>query len=459
MLLLRRFKKKRIKMNQSDFKSAKKVYFIGIGGIGMSAVARMFLLEGKEVAGSDISGGEVTEELAKLGANIRIGQPSNELPKDIDLVIYTVAIPEDHLELVAARAKKIPILSYPESLAIISEDKFTIAVAGTHGKTTTTAMIAKVLIDAGLDPTVIVGSMLRDPKNGAKSNFVAGKSKYFVVEACEYKRSFLNLRPNIAIVTNIDDDHLDYYGDMAGIQQGFADFVSLIKKNGMLVTDVEQENIMPVLDAAQDFFNQKNITVLDYTSAESVMLKVPGEHNVSNAKAALVVAGTLGISTEKATASLADFAGTWRRFEEKGKTAQGSLVYDDYGHHPSEIRATLLGAREKFPTQKITVVYQPHLYSRTKEHFGEFGPALGIADQIILLPIYAAREPADFTISSEILAEHIKKTVPEKAESVHFLENFDAAAEFISKNCGKNDVIFTMGAGDITDLSEKIVQN
>jgi UDP-N-acetylmuramate--alanine ligase len=446
-------------MIRDQFLKAKKIHFIGIGGIGMSAVARMFLLEGKEVHGSDLSGSDIIEELIKLGANVRIGQSDNELPAGVDLVIYTVAIPENHPELVAARNQKISTLSYPESLAIISEDKFTIAVAGTHGKTTTTAMIAKILIDAGLDPTVIVGSMLRDPKNGAKSNFVAGKSKYFVVEACEYKRSFLNLRPNIAVVTNIDDDHLDYYGDMAGIQQGFADFVGLIKKNGMLVTNIEQENIVPVLDAAQDFFNQKNITVLDYTSAESVKLKVPGEHNILNAKAALVVAGALGIPTEKAVAALSDFVGTWRRFEEKGKTANGAIVYDDYGHHPSEIRATLLGAREKFPKQKITVVFQPHLYSRTKEHFGEFGPALGIADQIIIVPIYAAREPADLTISSEILVEHIKKTMSEKADAVYFLENFDTVAEFISKNCGENDVIFTMGAGDITNLSEKIVQN
>ncbi|HLP43930.1 MAG TPA: Mur ligase family protein, partial [Candidatus Nanoarchaeia archaeon] len=229
-------------MTEINLKNIKKAYFIGIGGIGMSAVARMLLQEGKEVYGSDLSASHITEELEKLGAHIHIGKPQATLPEDVDVVIYTVAISDTHSEFVSAKAKNIPTISYPESLGLISKDKFTIAIAGTHGKTTTTAMVAQVLIDAGLDPTVIVGSLL---KSG--TNFIAGKSKYLVVEACEYKRSFLNIKPDIAIITNIDDDHLDYYKNLEGIQKGFSEFLSGMKSGGVLVTNTDDKNIAPIL--------------------------------------------------------------------------------------------------------------------------------------------------------------------------------------------------------------------
>lgn len=458
-------------MTDIDFKNIKKIYFIGIGGIGMSAVARMFSLEHKEVFGSDLSASEVTDELQKLGAEIRIGAPHDTiekgaqlLPDGIDLVIYTVAIPENHPELVEARAKNIPTISYPESLSIISKDKFTIAVAGTHGKTTTTAMIAKILIDAGLDPTVIVGSLLRDQK----SNFIAGKSKYFVVEACEYKRSFLNLKPDIAVVTNIDDDHLDYYKNLAGIQQGFTEFLGLVKKGGLVVTDVADEKIAPVVLHIQNSVAEKALQIFDYPSVEvldtDIHLKIPGHHNIQNAKAALAVALELGVPLEKALESLAGFSGTWRRFEDKGQTATGALVYDDYAHHPSEIAATLQAAREKFPqgVHRLVVAFQPHLYSRTKEHVDEFAAAFANADEVLLLPIYAAREPADAAISSEIVAEKMivengRRGIAKSAQKVSVLENLPAAAEYLKKNLTKNDVLFTMGAGDITTLSEMVL--
>jgi UDP-N-acetylmuramate--alanine ligase len=441
-------------MTEQTFTTAKNIYFIGIGGIGMSAVARMFLLEGREVHGSDLAASEVTEELEKLGAHIHIGSPAKNLPEGTDLVIYTVAIPETHSEFVAAKSAGISTMSYPESLAHISKDKYTIAVAGTHGKTTTTAMIAKILIDAGLDPTVIVGSMLRDLKNGSRSNFVAGKSKYFVVEACEYKRSFLNIHPDIAVITNIDEDHLDYYKNLEGVQGGFQDFVHNIKKGGTLVTDILSETIEPVIVRSEGFLNEQEIVALDYESLDKISLKVPGEHNIRNAKAAFVVASTLGVPKEKALASLAGFSGTWRRFEEKGQTAAGALVYDDYAHHPTEIAATLDGVREKFPTQKIVVIFQPHLYSRTKEHFTEFGAALARADEIVLVPIYAAREPNDPTVSSELLVEEIKK---HNTTHIAFAPDFSKAAEIALQKAEKDDVVITMGAGDVGAISDLVI--
>lgn len=426
-----------------DLHTVKKVYFIGIGGIGMSAVARMFLHEGKEVFGSDMSASKITEELTKLGAKITIG-PST-LPEGIDLVIYTVAIPDNNPELVFAKSKNIPAISYPESLGLISKDKFTIAVAGTHGKTTTTAMVAQILVEAGLDPTVIVGSLL---KSG--TNFIPGKGKYFVVEACEYKRSFLNIKPDIAIITNIDDDHLDYYKDLAGIQKGFGEFIQGIKSGGMLVTDTTSEKIKPV------FFTdlRDNVELKNYLEvAEEIVVGVPGQHNVRNAKAAFVVANKLGVSKEKILSGLKNFTGTWRRFEKIGETAAGALVYDDYGHHPTEIKATLEAAREKFPKERIFAVFQPHLYSRTKEHFTEFGPSLSAANEILLVPIYAAREPQDPSISSEILAQEIKK----EGRNATSFSDFDAVSDFLKKNTKVGDVIFTIGAGNITDLSKMLV--
>lgn len=420
----------------------------------MSAIARMFLHDEKKVTGSDLSRSLITSELENNGAKIHFGEPMGELPADTDLVIYTIAIPAEHKEFVSAQAKKIPTMSYPEALGLLSRHKFTIAVAGSHGKTTTTAMIAKIMIDAGLDPTVIVGSLLKDP-NGRGSNFIAGKSEYLVAEACEFKRSFLNLHPKIGVVLNIDDDHLDYYGNLAGVQQGFREFVDLIPEGGALVTDPNAENVRPVL---QDI----GVTVVDYQSVqEKISPGVPGEHNVRNARAALAVAAILGVPMEKAIKSLSEFSGTWRRFDYRGQLASGPAkgveVYDDYAHHPTEISATLRAARETFPGRKITVAFQPHLYSRTREHFAEFGPALGLADQVLLLPIYAAREPSDPEVSSEKLAAKMQAD----GFNVKFIENFEAVAEFVQENLRGGpvgDIFFTMGAGDVNMIGEILLK-
>ncbi|MCX6712119.1 MAG: UDP-N-acetylmuramate--L-alanine ligase [Candidatus Vogelbacteria bacterium] len=439
-----------------DLKNIRKVYFIGIGGIGMSAIARMLVLHSfseagsVQVTGSDRASSLVTEELEKLGIKIFYEQKAENITPDVDLVIYTIAITEDNPELKKARELGIKCLTYPEMLGVISDGKFTIAVAGTHGKTTTTAMIAEVMIEAGLDPTVIVGSLLK-PKNarpslaktprlGLKfpetesrgSNFIAGKSKYLIVEACEYRRSFLNLHPTLAVVTNIDNDHLDYYKDLADIKNAFDQFLA------------QSEN-----------------KIVDYQKylAKVPELLVPGEHNRLNAAATLAVADFLNIEEEVARRALAKFTGTWRRFEFKGKTKNGAIVYDDYAHHPTEISASLAGAREFMKKRnlagRLIVAFQPHLYSRTKLLKDDFASALAGADEIILAPIYAAREPNDPEISSDILADLIKT----QNTNVSSPPNLEEVKNYVIKNSKEGDLVITMGAGDIGTVGDKLVES
>ncbi len=442
-----------------DFKKIKRVYFFGIGGIGMSAIARMFLLRSPSetsrrvrVSGSDISDSEILNELRELGANISIGQSIAELPKNIDLIIYSAAISVADPELFKKIKKvKIPSISYAEALGVISEGKKTIAVSGTHGKTTTTAMIAKILIDAGTAPTVLIGSLVEDPKTGKQVNFIKGGSDYFLVEADEYQRSFLTLHPTVLVVTNIDVDHLDYYRDLADVQSAFVELAKKVPKDGAVVTDLNNPNVEPVLEAAR-------APVLDYASVDitGLVLKFPGEHNRENARVALTVSGFLGVPREKAIASLNKFKGAWRRFEYKGETANGALVYDDYAHNPQKVRAVLAGAREMFPKKRIVAVFQPHLYSRTKTLLTEFSKSFADADEVIFLPIFPAREKFDPSISSEMLAVEIKKLNTEK--SVRYIVLFEETVDYLEKNADKNSVILTIGAGDVYKIAETIVK-
>lgn len=419
-------------------------YFIGIGGIGISAIARMYLGEGKKVSGSDRDVSLVTEELAKLGAKIIIGQKAENIPADCDLVIYTNAIGEDNPELVEAKKRGLKIMSYPEALGEISKDKFTVAISGMHGKTTTSAMVAEMLIAARLDPTVVVGSLL---KQG--TNFIAGKSNYLVVEADEYKRAFLNLSPKILAINNIDLDHLDYYKDLADIQNAFGELVAKVPADGALICDPHHPHVAPIINKAkcQVFdYNQVDIIGLD--------LAVPGEHNRNNARVAIKIGEVLGIEPGIIIEALNNFKGTWRRFEFKGEMATGALVYDDYAHNPQKVAAALAGAREKFPTKKIIAVFQPHLFSRTKLLLNDFAKSFTDADVVGILDIYPARETFDPTIHSKDLVAGIS------AEGVeaHYLDSFKTAEEFIKANAlSEKDVVMTIGAGDGYKIGEAIL--
>ena len=429
-----------------NLSNVKKVFFVGIGGIGISAIARMFLQEGKEVSGSDMSTGEVVRELTELGVKITIGQGFEMIPADTDLIVYTIAIRHYDAPLMEKISHSgIPFKSYPEMLHIVTAKKYTIAVCGTHGKTTTTAMIAKVLIENKKDPSVIVGSLLKE----YQSNLIVGYSEYFVVEACEYERSFLNINPKICVITNIEKDHMDYYKDLADIENAFATFVG--QTGEYVVCDPKNESVARVIAG-------KNIKVIDYTTyIEKVpRLAVAGTHNRANAACALAVAEILGIEAHHSANAVAQFSGTWRRMELKGSTATGAIVYDDYAHHPTEVRASLEALREMYPKgeNKITIVFQPHLYSRTKEFFIEFTTAFTEADEVYFLPIFFAREAPDPTISSEILAQAVSAHVPGAKAFATFAE----AEEFFKQKAPQNgDIFVTMGAGEAYKIGDALM--
>lgn len=430
-------------MKKFSIYNVKRIHFIGIGGIGISSIARMMLLKKARVSGSDASDSEIIKELKRLGCKISIGHKKENITSDIELVIYTIAVPENNPELSKAKRLNIRALTYPEALGLISKNRYTVAISGTHGKTTTTAMAAKIFIDAGLRPTAVVGSLLKD----TKSNFVAGEGKFFIVEACEYKRSFLNLEPKILVITNIDNDHLDYYKNLKDIQKAFSELVSKIPENGFLICNSSDPKISSVLKTAK-------CQIIDYGKInKKFKLKFPGRHNLENAKAAFAISRLADIKEKKAIKSLENFSGTWRRFDFKGQTKSGALVYDDYAHHPTEIKATLRSFKEKFPKKRLTVVFQPHLFSRTKILLNDFAESFEDADEIIIAPIYAAREEKDKAINSGMLAEKIKR----QGKSVLALENFDKIADYLIANTNKNDLVITMGAGDIYKVGEGLI--
>src|SRR3989339_2058190 len=408
-----------------DLSKIEKVFFIGIGGIGISALAKMAISCGMEVSGiNDDESPKTLDSLREAGATIFFQNESRELP-EADLYVYSDAWLYRGPEIIE-NAKKTgkPVLSYFEALGEFAKEYKVIAVAGTHGKTTTTAMIAEILTDAGLDPTVIVGSFVKK----FDSNFRKGNSEYLVVEADEYNRHFLNFNPFITVITNIEADHLDCYKDLADIQNAFDKFLS------------QSEN-----------------KILDYIKyLEKVpKLIIPGIHNRMNAAAALAVADFLNIKNEDAQKSIMNFSGTWRRLEKKGETEEGTIIYDDYAHHPTEIKASLEALRELYPVgqKKITVLFQPHLYSRTKALFNDFARCFKGADNIYLLPIFFARENKDESISSEKLASAIS-LAGEKAKA---FSDFSGAEDFIKKlNLRKNDVFVTMGAGEASKVADNL---
>jgi UDP-N-acetylmuramate--alanine ligase len=415
----------------------KKIHFIGIGGIGISAIARLFVYYGKQVSGSDNEESLVTKELKELGVDIKIGQRKENISNDVDLVVYTIAIPETNEELVCAKEKGIETLSYPKMLSVISKNMLTVAVSGTHGKTTTTAMLSKILIENDLDPTVIVGSLLKD----VNSNLIVGKSQYFIVEACEYKRSFLNLYPKILIITNIDNDHLDYYKNINDIQSVFRELAERVPKDGYIICNSNDENIKPVIKNLET-----NIVNYNDIKIDNLELKFPGQHYKDDALASFCVANILKIEKDNILKSLKNFNGTWRRFEMKGKTKNGTIVYDDYGHHPTEIKATLSGFKEMYPSQKRVVFFQPHTFSRTKLLLNEFSKSFDDADIVYILPIYKSREQFDPSISSEMLVSKIQNAKHIKDEDVcNLINTFD-----------NNTVVLMIGAGDIYKLTESI---
>jgi len=431
-----------------------KVHFIGIGGIGVSALAKYYLAKGYKVSGSDLTGSEITGVLRKKGAEIYIGKhQTKNLPKNIDLVIYSPAVKFNNPELKAAKKRKIKIQSYPEALGELTKQYFTIAVSGTHGKSTTTAMIGLLLAKAGFDPTVIIGTKVKEFGN---SNCRVGKSKFLVIEADEHFASFLNYRPKIIVLTNIEADHLDYYKNLNNILKTFRKYISHLPKDGILVVNRDDRNIKRILTGrGSTSTNTLNFSYsLKQKEAKKLkkLLRIPGEHNVFNALAAFTVARVLKIPDKISFKALSEHKGSWRRFEIfKVPYPKPYTLISDYAHHPTEIKAALKAAREKFPKKKIWCIFQPHQYQRTFYLFNDFVKVFrkALIDKLIITDIYEVAGREEKKIKQKINAEKLVKTT--KRKSVIYLPR-ERILDYLKGNFSNFEVLIIMGAGDIYDL-------
>lgn len=402
-----------------------KVYLIGIGGIGMSALAQYYASQGREVAGSDRERSPTTEMLEKKGIKVLIGQSAENVPQDAGLVVYSAAVLPENVERMRAEELGIPQLSYPEALGQATEGKRLLAVVGTHGKTTTTAMIGKILVDAGYDPTVVVGSVVSE----WGSNFRQGSSDIFVIEACEYRRHFLSYHPEVLVITNIEWDHTDFYKTPEEFSAAF----ETMKKQSRAV-----------------------VGYTEYSGLSVPELLVPGEFNKDNARAAKAGVKRLlpALGDTVIDDALKNYKGTWRRFEHKGTLPGGAELYDDYAHHPTAITKTVEAARQKFPDKKIVAFFHPHLYSRTRDLFQDFAEALATLDEVYILPVYAAREPYDPAATHEALAEAVNKNGGHASGVEGFVETATKL-----RTLGRDTVVFTMGAGDVYKAGEEALKS
>lgn len=458
-------------MYQINFHQPEAVHFIGIGGISMSGLAEILLQEGFTVSGSDAHKTELTEMLEKQGARIDYGQRASNIRDGIDVVVYTAAIHPDNPEFAAAKEKGIPMLSRAELLGEMMQNyRHAINISGTHGKTTTTSMLTEILLAAETNPTVTVGGIL--PVIGG--NIRVGGPELFVTEACEYTNSFLSFFPTMEIILNIEADHLDFFKDIEDIRRSFRLFAEKLDEQGILVINSDIKDLEGFLkglpckvitfgkqadksnysaaDIVYDSWARASYTLLvDGKPADTIVLGVPGEHNVYNSLSAIAAAKELGISMEAIKLGLNHFHGTNRRFEYKGEVG-GVTVIDDYAHHPQEIEATLATAKN-YPHKKLWCVFQPHTYTRTAALLDDFARALLEADEVILADIYAAREVNKLGVS----ANDIVRKMEEYGKKAHYLPSFDEIETFILENCVPGDLLITMGAGDIVKVGEKLL--
>jgi UDP-N-acetylmuramate--alanine ligase len=429
-----------------------KIHFIGIGGIGVSALARYYLVQGNEISGSDLVSSEITKALEKLGAKISIGKhKAKNLPKDANLVVYSPAVEEKNPELKKARKLKIKCQSYPQALGELTKNHYTIAVCGSHGKSTVAAMIGLILTKAKFDPTVILGTKLRE---FGDSNCRVGKSKYLVIEADEYKESFLNYWPQIIVLLNIEYDHPDYFKNLHHYILAYKKFVSHLPKDGILVANKDDKNTFLT------FKKRKKVIWYSLIEKESKklrkVLKIPGEFNVSNALAALKVARILKIPDKISFKTLSQYKSSWRRFDEKRAKIDNLkfTIINDYGHHPTQVKVTLEAAREKYKDKTIWCIYQPHQYQRTYYLFDNFVKVFKEhpVDKVIITDIYtvSGRESKEIMrrVNAQKLVEAIKK------ENVIYLPK-EKIINYLKKNLKGGEVVIIMGAGDIYNLTLK----
>ncbi len=447
------------------------IYFIGIGGISMSGIASILLSKGYRISGSDAKSSALTEELSENGATVFYGQEEAHITPDVDLVVYTAAIKEDNPEFVRMQELGLPSMSRAEFLGLLMKNyEIPVAVSGTHGKTTTTTMISDIMIEAELDPTITVGGIVQS----INSSIRVGGSDYFVFEACEYTNSFLSFFPKASVILNIEEDHLDFFKDLAEIRQSFGRFAALLPADGLLVINGEIDKYKEITDqAACRYVTYGFDSSFDYYATDivfdangfpgftchvkktgsefEVTLRVPGLHNVSNALAAIALCRELKVSNDAVKRALSKCEGSKRRFEYKG-TINGVTIIDDYAHHPTEIRATLQAAAKR-PHKKLWCVFQPHTYTRTKALLPEFVSALSLCDCVILTDVYAAREKDIYGVNSQNLFD----AIVEAGVSCVYIHDFDIITDYIQTNCTRGDLLITLGAGDVVNIANALV--
>lgn len=464
---------------QPIFGRTRHIHMVGIGGIGMSGMAEILLLKDYKVTGSDASMDETIPRLEELGAKVYIGHDEKNI-KGADVVVYTSAVKaEENIETKAALKKGIPVIKRAEMLAELMRMKYGIGIAGTHGKTTTTTLAGHVVQDGGFDPTIIVGGKVH---SFSKTNAVVGKGDIFVVEADEFDRTFLRLSPSLAVITNIEADHLDIYDNLDDVKQAFIDFASKVPFYGAVVLCLDDSNVRSIIpeigrriisygltpqaqiraiDIESDQFNSTFTVLNDEKKLSTITLKAPGEHNVKNALAAVAVGLELNIGFDQIKSGLERFQGIFRRFQLKSDT-NDIMVIDDYAHHPTEVQATLDAARSGWEDRRIIAVFQPHLYSRTQDLYQEFGLSFFDAEVCVVTDVYPSREEPIEGVSGKLITDAAREY---GHRQVHYVEDKKALPDKLKELAEPGDVIITMGAGDIykygqefVDLLEKQIQ-
>lgn len=458
--------------NLEELEKYRKIHMIGIGGVSMSGIAEILNHWGFSVTGSDASQSEYTNDLIAHGIPVKIGHDLENVSR-ADLVVYTAAINQEDPELVQARKLYIPTIERADFLGILTKVfNDTICISGTHGKTTTTSMISSCFLEGKLDPTIQVGAFLKQ----INGNYRLGNSEYFIIEACEYVESFLKFYPKTEVILNIDNDHLDYFKDLEHIILAFQKYVKLLPANGLLVINSDDPNCVKLSKCTEaktvtfginnqkaNFvarninFNKNVFPTFDVyyndTFYKTISLSVTGMHNVLNALACIGVCHMYGLNKEQIKNGLLKFTGAHRRFEYVGDFGNHVSVYDDYGHHPTEIRATASAMKNK-SYNKSWVIFQPHTYSRTKNLLSDFAKALTLFDNIIVTDIYAAREVNTYNISSKDLVDEIQKL----GRKAYYIQNFDEIVSFVKSHALNNDLVLTLGAGTITNISGMLVE-
>jgi UDP-N-acetylmuramate--alanine ligase len=448
-----------------NFLRVRQIHFVGIGGIGMSGLAELLKTVGLRVTGSDAKESETTRRLSELGIPVFSGHHPEHVT-GADVVVYSSAVSEENVEVAVARAAGLPVIKRAEMLAEVMRFKRGIAIAGTHGKTTTTSMTGAILLAAGLDPTIIVGGRMRDVGNAR-----LGRGDWLVAEADEFDRSFLELTPLLAVVTNVDLEHLDTYRDLADLQDAFARFAHSVPFFGAALLGLDDPNVQeirplirrrvvtwgltPQADVtARDLVLERTgsrfVAVAERTVLGPVTLSVPGLHNVKNALAALSVARELEIPFLLASRALAEFAGVIRRFERKGERG-GVLVYDDYAHHPTEVAATLAAARQVHPDRRVVALFQPHLYTRTRDFAAAFGAAFLAADVLLVAPVYGSREAPIPGVTGALVAD---AATTRGHRDARYLEAREEVLPALEATLRSGDLLVTMGAGDVLHFGE-----